>query len=53
MYVRNQRLNASQETLFTAVIGDYGRLFEVVTDRAAVLAKAIGELAADALHVTV
>ena len=38
---------------FTAALRDHGQSGEVVTDRAAALAKAIGELPPDALHNTV
>ena len=38
---------------FTAALRDHGQPGEVVSDRAAALAKAIGELAPDALHTTV
>jgi IS6 family transposase len=51
--VSKRRDTVASRLFFTGVIRDHGQPGEVVTDRAAALAKAIGELTPDALHNTV
>ena len=51
--VSKRRDTVAARGFFTAALRDHGQPGEVVTDRAAALAKAIGELAPDALHNTV
>jgi IS6 family transposase len=51
--VSKRRDTVAARWFFTAVIRDHGQPGELVTDRAAVLAKAISELAPGALHTTV
>ena len=51
--VSRRRDTVAARRFFTAAIRDHGQPCEVVTDRAAALAKAIGELAPEALHNTV
>jgi IS6 family transposase len=53
VYVSKRRDTVAARRFFTAMIRVHGQPGEVVTDRAATLAKAIGELAPDALHNTV
>ena len=53
MLVSKRRDAVAARGFFTAALRDHGQPGEVVTDRAAALAKAIGELAPDALHTTV
>ena len=53
VYVSKRRDTVAARRFFTAVIRDHGQPAEVVTDRAAALAKAISELAPEALHNTV
>ena len=53
VFVSKRRDTVAARRFFTAMIRDHGQPSEVVTDRAAALAKAIGELAPDALHNTV
>jgi IS6 family transposase len=53
VYVSKRRDTVAARRFFTSVIRVHGQPCEVVTDRAAALAKAIGELAPDALHNTV
>ena len=53
MFVSKRRDTVAARRFFTAIIRDHGQPSEVVTDRAAALVKAIGELAPDALHNTV
>jgi IS6 family transposase len=53
MLVSKRRDAVAARWFFTAALRDHGQPGEVVTDRAAALAKAIRELAADALHNTV
>jgi IS6 family transposase len=53
VYVSKRRDTVAARRFLTGVIRDHGQPCEVVTDRAAALAKAIGELAPDALHNTV
>jgi IS6 family transposase len=48
-----RRDTVSARRFFTNAIRDHGQLSEVATVRAVALAKAIGELAPDALHTTV
>ena len=53
MLVSTRGDSVAARRFVTNAIGDHGQTGVVVTDRAAALAKAIGELAADALHNTV
>jgi IS6 family transposase len=53
VYVSKRRDTVAARRFLVGVIRDHGQPGEVVTDRAAGLAKAVGELAPDALHNTV
>ena len=53
VFVSKRRDTVAARRFFTAMIRDRGQPSEVVTDRAAALVKAIGELAPDALRNTV
>ena len=53
VYVSKRRDTIAARRFFTGAIRDHGQPDEVVTDRAAALAKAIGELAPESLHNTV
>ena len=53
VYVSKRRDTVAARRFLVGVIRDHGQPGEVVTDRAAALAKAVGELAPDALHNTV
>ena len=53
MYVSKRRDTVAARRFFDGAIRDHGQPSEVVTDRAAALAKAIVELAPDALQTTV
>ena len=53
VYLSKQRDTVAARRCFSRVIRDHGQPGEVVTDRAAALAKAIGELAPGASHNTV
>ena len=53
VYVSKRRDTVAVRVFFSGAIRDHGQPCEVVTDQAAALAKAIGELAPDALHNTV
>lgn len=53
VFVSTRRDTVAARRFFTAAIRDHGQPCEVVTDRVAALAKAIGGLAPDASHTTV
>jgi IS6 family transposase len=53
VYVSKRRDTVAARRFFDGAIRDHGQPCEVVTDRAAALAKAIGELAPESLHTTV
>jgi transposase-like protein len=53
LYVSKRRDTVAARRFFTNTIRDHGQPLEVVTDQAAALAKAIGELAPAALNNTV
>lgn len=50
VYLSRRRDTVAARRFFTRAIRDHGQPSEMVTDRAAALAKAIGELAPDAFH---
>ena len=53
VYVSRRRDTVAVRRFLTGAIRDHGQPGEVVTDRAAALAKAISELTPEALHTTV